>query len=232
MAVRNTRTARSAPAKKAAPRKAAPAPAPTSKKEPITAYATKAPTEYHKAFARFIVQVIGYDPDAASSKKAAFLRGVAIATAARPAFQASDFIEEWRAVTGEAKRGPKGGEASTPPARRRKPAPEPEPEEVDDEDDFEVDEDEDEVDDTDDDFDSEDDESDDDEESDDDDDDDDDFDEEVAPAPKRRAGRPAKSAPTKPAARGTRTSQSAPARKAAPAKRAAKPADDDDFLMF
>lgn len=231
MAVRNTRNARSAPAKKAAPRKAAPAPAPTSKKEPITAYATKAPTEYHKAFARFIVQVIGYDPDAASSKKAAFLRGVAIATAARPAFQASDFIEEWRAVTGETKRGPKGGEASTAPARRRKSVLELEVEQVDDEDDFEeeVDEevDEEEADDTDD-FDSEDDESDDDEES-----DEDDFeeDEEPEPAPKRRAGRPAKSAPAKPAARGTRTSQSAPARKA-PAKRVAKPADDDDFLMF
>lgn len=223
MAVRNTRTARSAPAKKAAPRKAAPAP--TSKKEPITAYATKAPTEYHKAFARFIVQVIGYDPEQASSKKAAFLRGVAIATAARPAFQSSDFIEEWRAVTGETKRGPKGGEASATPARRRKPAPEPEPEEVDDEDDFEEEVDEEEADDTDD-FDLEDDESDDDEES-----DEDDFEEEEEEtAPKPRRGRPAKSA-AKPAARGTRTSQSAPARKA-PAKRAAKPADDDDFLMF
>lgn len=229
MAVRNTRNARSAP-RKAAPRKAAPAPAPASKKEPITAYATKVPTEYHKAFARFIVQVIGYDPDAASSKKAAFLRGVAIATAARPAFQASDFIEEWRAVSGEAKRGPKGGEAPATPARRRKPAPEPEPEEVDDdEDDFEEEVEEEEADDTDD-FDSEDEESDDDEES-----DEDDFEEEEEepePAPKPRRGRPAKSAQS--SARGTASkpaARSGTARKA-PAKRAAKPADDDDFLMF
>lgn len=214
-----TRRTSAAPAPATRARKAAPAPA--SRRKDVTEYASKPATPYHKAFAKWIVDEVGFDPDSASSKRAAFLRGVSIATAARPSFNESEFIEEWREKTGEAKRGPKPATekaaASSVPARRRKAAPEPEPvdedefdedeeEELDDEDEFE-DEDSDEEDD-----------------SDDDDFDDEDDEPEPEPAPKRR-GRTAKTAPA-PVARA--------ARKATPAKSArSKPAvdDDDDFLF-
>jgi hypothetical protein len=221
------------PAKRTAPaRKAAPAPA-ASGKEPITAYATKKPTPYHIAMARWAVNEIGYDPDSASSKKAAFLRGIAIASAARPAFQASSFLEEWRAVNGVEKTGPKRAEEKPAPAtRRRKPAPEPEPEVDEDEDDFEDAAEEDEFEDdaeSDEDFEDEDAEEDDEEEE-----GDDDFEEEEpAPAPKRRPAK--KAAPVKAARQSSARNAAGKARTSgsAPARKAAKPAaqDDDDFLF-
>lgn len=99
-----------APKAAAAPaaRKAAPkASAAVKPSTDVTAYATKAPTDYHKAFARWIVTEVGYNPEDASSPRAAFLMGVAIATAARPKFMESDFLAKWRETSGEAKRGPK-----------------------------------------------------------------------------------------------------------------------------
>ncbi len=222
-----------APAAKPA-RKAA---VPQAKRRDVTEYAVKVPTPYHKAFAKWIVEEVGYNPDEARSLRAAFLKGVSIATAARPAFNSSDYIEEWRERTGETKRGPKEEESPQPAARRRKPAPEPEPEENDDEDEF--DDESDELDDDD----SEDDDADefgdedvdDDPEEDDSDDDEFDDEEEEAPAPKR--GRPAKAvSPVKATARGR-------ARASVPAKKAGRPAanttagtraskaDDDDFLF-
>src|ERR1700755_2088543 len=107
----SARTPRRAPAKAAAPVDDAP---------DVTVYATKAPTDYHKAFARWIVSEVGYNPDEAPSLKAAFLRGVSIATVARTAFANSDYLEEWREKTGTAKRGPKPKveEEEAPKARR------------------------------------------------------------------------------------------------------------------
>lgn len=214
-----TRRRASAPAPAARTRKAAPESAPArrgARKTEVTEYATKPATGYHKAFAKWIVEEVGYDPDSASSLRAAFLRGVSIATAARPAFNASDAVEEYREKSGEAKRGPKGAAAETAPAsRRRKPAPEPmEEEEFDDEDDDEIDSDEDE------DFD--------DEDDDDADDEDEDFEEEEEPpAPVRKTRN------TRQAAGTAHTRKAgAPAKKAAPAKRTrAAAADDDEFLF-
>lgn len=76
----------------------------------VTQYADKPATDFHKFLARFIVNQIGYDPDSAKSKRAAFLAGVSIATAARPAINASDELAEWRKEMGVAKRGPKRDE--------------------------------------------------------------------------------------------------------------------------
>lgn len=214
------RPVKRAAASRQAPRKAAPA-KPT---RDVTAYAVKPPTEYHKAFARWIVTEVGYDPNAATSKRAAFLAGVSIATAARPAFMDSDFIEEWRASAGVTKRGPKpADEDETPkPRKTTKAKAVPDPEEDEDEDfpeDDEFDEDEDSDDELDDD-------SDEDDESDEDAEFDDEDEAEEEPAPKRRA--PAKKVmPARKAAR--------PVKKAAPAKatrRPAKPADDDDEYVF
>lgn len=73
----------------------------------VTQYADKAPTAFHKFFARWIVEQVGYVPEDAKSHRAAFLAGVSIATAARQAFQASAELAEWREETGETKRGPK-----------------------------------------------------------------------------------------------------------------------------
>ena len=207
---------------------------PQAKRRDVTEYAVKIPTAYHKAFAKWIVDEVGYNPDEARSLRAAFLKGVSIATAARPAFNSSDYIEEWRERTGETKRGPKPKEEeAAPTARRRKPAPEPEPEEDEDEfgdesDELDDDEDADEFDDEDVDDDSDEDDSDDDDEFDD--------EEEEAPAPKKRP------APQRGAAKSA--GRSAPARKTAPAKKAnpkastsrtagtrASKADDDDFLF-
>ncbi|HTS10094.1 MAG TPA: hypothetical protein VMP68_31315 [Candidatus Eisenbacteria bacterium] len=203
---------------KAAPRRGA-------RKQAVTDYATKAPTGYHKAFAKWIVEEIGYDPENAPSLRAAFLRGVSIATAARAAFQQSDAVDEYRERSGEAKRGPRpaarAAQAAAPAARRRKPEPEPEEEEEEEEeedweDETEEAEEEDE-------FDSE-------EESEEtaDDDDWEDEEEKPTPAPKRRAA-PAKAAPAR------KTAPAKPAAKAAPAKatrRPAKPASDDDDFIF
>jgi hypothetical protein len=228
---RTNRPAKAAPARKAAApaRKAAP----QSRKADVTEYANKPATGYHKAFAKWIVTEVGFDPDSVSSKRAAFLKGVSIATAARPAFNASDAVEEYREKSGEAKRGPKPATAkAAAPAKSRRRAPEPEPEEVDEDEDFD-DEDEDFDDDetdSDEDFDE-----DDDEESDsDDDEDDEDFDDdepEEAPAPVRRTKSATRT--SRPASGTASTRKGAPAKKAAPAKRTAKPAaeDDDDFLF-
>jgi len=230
---RTRRAAPAAPAEAPARRtrstaKAAPAAEPTRgrgrPKTPVTDYATKPATDYHKAFAKWIVTEVGYDPESATSKRAAFLRGVAIATAARPAFMESDFLEEWRAESGVAKRGPKGKAVEetvslAPKTRTRKAAPvvEPEPEDEDEFDDEDVDEDEDlDYGDAD-----EDDLDEDDEDSDEDDEFDDEDEVEEAPAPAKR-GRPAAKKTAAPAKR-------APA-KAAPARRPAK-ADDDEFLF-
>jgi hypothetical protein len=122
MVTRRQTTARKAPVKPAATtrkatttRKAAAAPpAPVKPTRDVTEYADKAPTGYHKAFAKWIVEFVGFDPNEATSKRAAFLAGVSIATAARPAFTDSDFLAEWREESGEAKRGPKPKNA--PPA--------------------------------------------------------------------------------------------------------------------
>lgn len=226
MPVRRT-PATKQPARRGRPAaKTPPASTSTSRKRDVTQYASKPPSNYHKAFARWILQEVGFDPDAASPRKA-FLMGVAIATAARPAFMESDFLEEWRAKSGETKRGPKPKEEEAPARSTRKRAAAPVVEDDDDEDEFD-DEDASDEDDEDD-FDDEDDSSDDDEDDDDDDFDDDDEEDEPAPV-KRGPGRPRKAAPA-PAPRGR---AKAPAKKAAPATRGkAKPAadDDDDFVF-
>lgn len=202
--------------------------APVKPTRDVTVYAEKEPTEYHKVFARWIVNEVGYDPNQAASKRQAFLMGVSIATAARPAFMESDFIEEWRAKAGVAKRGPKPRvaeeEAEEAPLVRktRKAAPEPEPE---DEDDDEFDEDEGEEDDE---FDE------DEDDADEDDEDEDEDDEEDEPEPPARTRR-------QPAKKAVATRKAAPpakrtaAKKAAPTKtvrRAAKPAAEDDDFIF
>lgn len=216
MAVRNTRGTASRPGSRPAGRPAKAAPAKSSRD--VTQYADKPATGYHKAFASWIVKEVGFSLEGLSPK-AAFLAGVSIATAARAAFQESDFLEEWREKNGESKPGPKPAAAKAAPTRRQKPAPEPEPEE----DDEEWEEDETEEDE----FDSEDDS---DEESDEEDWDDE---EEPAPAPKPRAGRgPVK--PSAPAGKSRTASGAAPRR--APAKatsgRKPKPAADDDAFIF
>lgn len=201
---------------KPAARKAAPAKATTERD--VTVYADKAPTDYHKWFARWIVQEVGYDPETAPSLKAAFLRGVSIATAARPAFMDSAFLEEMREKTGTAKRGPKPKEeAETTRRKTRQVVSDDEFEDDDEEiDEEEIDEDDD-VDEDDEEFDDEEDDS---EEDDSDEDDDEDFedDEEEEEAPRARRA-PAKKT----------TAKRAPAKKAAPARRTTK--KDDDFLF-
>lgn len=96
---------RTRPAAKAAAPVARRKPAP--KVNPMAKWAeSEAVTDYHKAYARFIVREIGYNPDE-SSPRVAFLRGVAIATLARTAFAQSEFLAEWRTKNGVAKKGPK-----------------------------------------------------------------------------------------------------------------------------
>lgn len=201
---------RSAPARRT-PAKAAPKPVQRSARADVTVYATKPATPYHKAFAKWITTEVGFDPESASSKRAAFLRGVSIATAARPAFTESDFLEEWREATGESKRGPKSAPVEEAPTRRAKPKPAPVDDDDFDDEDVDVDDiDDEEIDDED---------FDDDEDVDDDEDDDD---EEPAPAPRKRA--PAKRTAAAPAKR-------APAKAAT---RRAKPVadeDDDEFVF-
>jgi hypothetical protein len=212
--------------------KAAPTRKPVAKAgKDVTVYASKPATPYQKAFAKWLVTEVGFDPNTAPSLRAAFLKGVSLATSARSAFQSSDAAEAFWETSGETKRGPKPKveqEVAPVPTRTRraKPAPAPEPEPEDDEDEWE-DEDEEAEDDTDA-------EDDDDAEEADDTEEDEWEDEEPAPAPKPRARTAAKS--SAPAARsGTaRKAAPAPAAKRTPAKRApakTAPADDDDFVF-
>lgn len=196
-----------------------------------TVYAEKDPTPYHKAFANWIVRHVGYNPDAAPTKRAAFLAGVSIATAARPAFMESDYLEKWREQTGTAKRGPKRADEvedepqgpgrarstrSNNSAKTRRVQ-----EEVDefDSEDEEIDEDE-ELDEDDADMVDEDNEF---EEDDDSDDEefDDEFEEEEAPKPARRAT----------ARRGSTAVKAAPAKRA-PAKATGRRSKSDDEFIF
>lgn len=191
----------------------------------VTVYADKEPTGYHKAFANWIVKEVGYDPNEATSKRAAFLAGVRIATAARPAFQQSEYLEEWREKSGEAKRGPKTADAKRKATREVVSDDEFEDEGDDFEDadeDFEdeSEEDSDEFED-----DEESDEDDEDSEEDDDesdDEDDDDFEDE--PEPPKRRGRPAKAAPAR------RTARPAAKKPTTPARRSKSTADDEDLF--
>lgn len=217
---RKTTTARKAPAAKR-PTKAAP---------DVTQYAEKEPTGYHKAFARWIVQEVGYDPNEANTKKAAFLAGVSIATAARPAFQNSDFLENWREASGESKRGPK---PKTADAKRRATREVVSDDEFEDEgDEFE----EDEMDSEDEDFDEESDSDEDDEfdededESEEDDDEFEDEEEEEPEPPKRgRAASTRKAATTRGAS--TRSRTSAPSKKPTTRTRKATASSDDEDLF-
>lgn len=228
-----SRTAAAAPA----PRKGAPArrqaAAPAKPSRDVTQYADKEPTPYHKAFATWIIKEVGLSLEGKSAR-AAFLAGVSIATAARAAFQESDFLEEWREKTGEVKRGPKpkADEPVTVAGRTRsqraKAAPEPEPEEEEEEweeDDTEEDDEE---------FDSEDD-ADEDDDSEDESDDDEDWEdeEEPTPAPKRTARKsaPAKAAPTRARAGAKAPVKATKPASGRPAKAKAAPADDDDFIF-
>lgn len=97
----------------------------------VTQYADKAPTEFHKFFARWITEQVGYSPEDAKTKRGAFLMGVSISTAARQAFTASQELADWREETGEQKRGPKSSATET---ARSKKAREAEVEEDEDED--------------------------------------------------------------------------------------------------
>lgn len=76
----------------------------------VTQYADKKPTELHKAFARWITEEVGFSPEEMPNKRAAFLMGVSISTAARPAFQGSDFLKEWREENNVTKVGRKARE--------------------------------------------------------------------------------------------------------------------------
>lgn len=101
--------------------------APSTASRDVTQYADKVPTEFHKCFARWIVEEVGYRP----TNRKDFLMAVSIATAARNLFQQSEYLANWREETGEAKRGPKPKNAPVNAKGRSKakPAPEPEPEE-------------------------------------------------------------------------------------------------------
>lgn len=182
----------------------------------LSIYQDYEPTAYHKAFATWLVKEVGVKISSFETTKEAFLQGVALATAARPAFNDSEFLEAWREKTGVAKRGPK-----------------PKVEEPEDED-FEDEDESDEIDEEDDDDDFEDD----DDESDEEDDDEgfDDEDEEPEQAPvKRGPGRTRKAAPTavEPAPRRGRSAAKAAPAKAAPAKatRARASKSSDDFVF-
>lgn len=208
MAARPTnRTARTATRNAAPARKAS---APATRKPNLTEHATKDATAYQKAFARWLVGETGVDLNALSPK-AAFLKGVSMASALRSAFQSSDAAAEFWENSGEVKRGPKPKAVETTAPRRgrpAKPAPQPEPEEEEWED-----EEAEEAEEADDDFEDE------AEETEEDDWEEEDEEETPPPAPKR-APAAKKAAP--------------PVKKAAPAKRAAKPApaeDDDDFIF-
>lgn len=236
---RSTATTRKTPAKSTtrgtATKRTAAKPAPAAKARPstdVTVYADKEPTGYHKAFAKWIVDVVGYEPNEATSKRAAFLAGVRIATAARPAFQASPELEEWREKSGEAKRGPKTADAKR---RSQREVVSDDEFEDDGEDEFEdgegdfEDSDEDTDDDEFDDEDSDEDESDEDDEESDEDDDEFEDEEEEKPAPKR--GRPVKSTTAR---RGTASKKVATSSRSGTARSRSKaaPATDADEDLF
>jgi len=242
-AVERTQKSAAQPVRKAAPGKKRPG-GPGRKPMALTDYATKPPTDYHKALAKWIVSEVGYNPNEAASKREAFLFGVAIATAARSKFMDSDFLAEWREKSGTEKPGPKA-EVVKPVSKRRKPEPEP----VEDDDDFEDededfddeevedefdDESDDSDEDEDDEFDDEDEESDEDDEDEDEDefdDDEDEEEEEPEPAPKRRpaSGSTAKASPKR-ATKSARGSRGAPVAKAS--RRTAKVVDDASDDLF
>lgn len=214
-----TPAAKRPPAKKATATRGAP-------KLDLTDYATKAPTDYHKAFAKWLVAEVGYAP----TNRKDFLVAVSLATVLRPKFMESDFLQEWREEQGVTKRGPKPAAKAT--KSRKAPIEEPEDDEdfeddeelEDDEEEFDED-DADEVEDEEDDFedeeedDSEDDEDFDEESEEDEDDFEDDEEEEEEPPPPTKTRR-------RPAAK-------KPAPKKAPAK-GRKPdtkSSDDEFLF-
>lgn len=205
--VRRITKAASAPARRGRPprKAAAEKAAPVQEGRDVTVYADKPASDYHKAFANWIVRHVGYSPDEAASKKSAFLAGVSIATAARPAFMESDYLQEWREKNNVAKRGPKGGSPAkaAPASQRRKPEPE-----VEEDDEFEDEEEELE----DDEFEEEDDEF---EEDDAEEDEEFEEEEEETPPPTRRR----------------RTAKAAPAKATRTTRAKAKPADDDDFIF-
>ncbi len=221
MPVRNTGRSRGPqrstgrPAAKAAPAKPA-----------LTEYNGRPATDYHKAFAGWIVREGGIKLSTPEEKKA-FLAGIRLAVTTRNLFNASDFYEKWREESGIAKPGRKRADETpaAPASRKRKPEPEPEPEPEDEEDFDEEEESEDDFDDESDDF------EDDDSEDDDEFEDDEEEEEEPTPAPKRPAGksRTASGGATRQApVKGTT------ARKAVPAKatgRKPKPAEDDEFIF-
>lgn len=212
------------------------------KRDPkLAALADKDATDYQKWFARYITLEVGYDPDSASSKKAAFLAGIRLALTARTAFMESDFLEELREKHGINKRGPKPKDQDEETPRKGTKAKgkkakdeDPEDDEFED-DDEEIEDDEEEDDDEFEDDESEDDDEDEDEEEDDDEDEDEEEDdeEEDEPAPKKAKGKKpvAKKAPAKKAAK----KAVKPAKKATPAKKAgAKKSsnkEDDEFLF-
>jgi hypothetical protein len=235
--------AKSVPAKPA--RKVAAAPAKSRAGRPkmdVTGYATKAPSDYHKAFAKWAVEVVGYEP----RNRKDFLMGIAIATAARSRFMQSDFLAEWREETGQAKRGPKTTDKPVTRAKAKKVESEDEEDfededdfedEVDDEEDFEdddSDEDEDEFGDDDEEDDSEEDDDDSEDEEDDEDEWEDEEEEEpVKPAPKRR-GTPAKATRSRATgnARGSRGGAAKARPKAATAKSKATAEEVEDDYIF
>lgn len=228
------KTTAAAPTRKVAAKRPA---ATATKAKPatdVTVYADKEPTGYHKAFARWIVEVVGYDPNEAPSKRSAFLAGVRIATAARPEFQRSEFLEEWREKTGEVKRGPKTADAKRKATREVVSDDEFEDEGDDFEDeenefDEESEEDTDEFDDEDE---SDEDEDESEEDEDEDSDDDDDFeDEEEEPEPPKR-GRPRASARRTASSKAVRTTARPAAKKGAPASKRSKSTVDPEEDLF
>lgn len=238
-AARRGRPAKAASNTHKAATKASPAKARGRQKTDLTEYATKPATDYHKAFARWGVQECGVDLDSMSAK-AAYLKGIQIASAARPRFMESEFLAEWReSGAGGAKRGPKPATEKSATRTKAKSRPVEDDDEdfddddvVDDEDDFEDsdedfnddDSDEDESDDDDDDFEDDDDESEeDDDEDESDEDDEDDFEDEPVKPARRRA--PAKRVAAKASSK-TRGSS-------APRGRArAKATEDDSEDLF
>jgi len=227
MVVRRVRSAaKSAPAKRGRPAGSTARKAPAAKSvRDVTEYATKEATGYHKAFAKWILTEVGYDPrETGDSVMRVLLRAVSIATAARPAFMESDFLAAWREESGEAKRGPKP--AAEKPARKPKSAPV-----EDDFEDEEIEEDDADADDDEDDFEEVEDDTEEDDADDEEDDDDFEEEEEVTPPPTKRRT-PAKSAANTTSRGSTRTATRTRA-KAAPARKAktAAPADDDEFLF-
>lgn len=230
---------RRSPVKRGRPAASAHSPNPRSRKTDLTAYADKPATEYHKAFARWLVQTTGWRPSQADSSAQAFLKGVALSSVLRTEFMGSEYLAAWREENGFTKRGPKTAPVEDEPETSDDDF---EDDESDDEEDSEFEDDSNDEDDEDSDEDEFDDESDDEDESD---DDEDEFEDDEPPAPKTRkpAGRKAAPAkrqtPAKPTAKAAAPARRTPARKAAPKPaaapktRRAKPAaaDGEDFIF-